>query len=214
MRKIMFSTKFCLEQAVLDGKKTQTRREVKFKNDLILEDTIVPALERCWKQEMIERYAWFKVGEIVAIAQSYKTTGEKSIVGYKPACDPNMVVPIWAEDSAGYTNKMFVKPELMPYGIEITEVRMERLQEISDEDILQEGISPLCPFSAYNPETGAEGSYSFKELHQRADQVNISEYVFTSPREAYAALIDAINGSGTWERNPWMMAYTFKLVEL
>ena len=51
MRKIMFSTKFCLEQAVLYGKKTQTRREVKFKNDLILEETIVPALERCWKQE-------------------------------------------------------------------------------------------------------------------------------------------------------------------
>lgn len=210
MRKIMFSTKFCLEQAVLDGKKTQTRREVKFKNDLVLEESIVPALERCWKQEMIEKYARFKVGEVVAIAQAYK-----NINRHLTAMARCMINP-WGspKENPGWNNKMFVSAGLMPYGIEITEVRMERLQEISDEDILQEGISPLCPFSAYNPETGAEGSYSFKEMHQRADQVNISEYVFTSPREAYAALIDAINGNGTWERNPWMMAYTFKLVEL
>jgi hypothetical protein len=38
-----------------------------------------------------------------------------------------------------------------------------------------------------------------------------SNRVFDTPREAFAALIDRINGRGTWQDNPWVVAYTMDL---
>lgn len=37
--------------------------------------------------------------------------------------------------------------------------------------------------------------------------------IFPTPREAFAALIDKISGKGTWENNPWVVAYSFELVD-
>lgn len=71
--------------------------------------------------EILPRY---KVGEIVAVAQSYAD------IGIEP----------FAFCEAAWRNKMFVKAELMPYQIKITNVRIQRLQDISDEDCLREGI--------------------------------------------------------------------------
>ena len=70
----------------------------------------------------------YKVGEIVAVAQSYNSF-------YNDECNPNLF-----PNGAGWTNKMYVKPELMPHQIRITNVRAEQLQDISDEDCLKEGI--------------------------------------------------------------------------
>ena len=65
-----------------------------------------------------EKHLPYKVGEIVAIAQSYHTLNES---GY--------VAPEWCEhtceSSAGYKNKMFVRADLMPHHIRITDVKIE-----------------------------------------------------------------------------------------
>ncbi len=34
-----------------------------------------------------------------------------------------------------------------------------------------------------------------------------------SPREAFALLIDRVSGKGTWEKNPWVVAYKFELLK-
>lgn len=36
---------------------------------------------------------------------------------------------------------------------------------------------------------------------------------FSSPQRAYADLIDKISGKGTWESNPWVVTYEFKLID-
>ena len=36
---------------------------------------------------------------------------------------------------------------------------------------------------------------------------------FPSPQRAYADLIDKISGKGTWESNPWVVAYSFELIK-
>ena len=59
MKKVMFNDKFLLTQAVLRGEKTQTRRIVK-------DGTPLGNFEETMK------YAPYKVGEVVAVAQSYK----------------------------------------------------------------------------------------------------------------------------------------------
>ena len=113
-KKIMFNDKFCLTKAVLGGTKTMTRR-------LLKEGTPLGN----WEET--EKYLPYKVGDIVAVAQSYNAVG-------RPQYDK------FGREEAGNTNKMFVKSDLLPHHIRITDLKVERLQSITDDDIMREGI--------------------------------------------------------------------------
>lgn len=70
----------------------------------------------------------------------------------------------------------------------VTDVRVERLQDITEADAIAEGI---------------ERSEKFPDryLTPAGD--------FAIPTVAYHRLWDSINGDGAWDRNPWIVAYTF-----
>ena len=140
----------------------------------------------------------FKIGEVVAIAQAYRDAG----VNYLPEEDDEFgCYNFPAEQTNGWTNKMFVRSELMPHQIRITDVRVERLQDISDEDCLAEGIDYVNGYSE---------SYFFG-FGVKSDKGWIR--LGNTPREAYAALIDRISGKGTWESNPYVFVYEFELIK-
>lgn len=142
-------------------------------------------------------YAPYKVGEVVAVAQSYKSIFEEDCRRIKEGKPMFNITVKDACDKPGWRNKMFVKAEMMPHRIRITDVRVERLQDISDEDCLKEGI-----WKANN--VGLNGiTYWYPNLYNST---------FRTPQEAFAALIDRISGKGTWERNPYVFAYEFELV--
>ena len=175
----MFNDKYCLTKAVLAGTKTMTRQLLKNGTPL-------------GNWEETEKSLPYKVGEIVAIAQSYHTLNKS---GY--------TAPEWldhvCESSAGYENKMFVRADLMPHHIKITDVKVERLQDISEDEILREGVW---------------------QYYDNEDLFFVSKYIgyaptvaFQSAREAFWYLIDRISGKGTWESNPWVAAYSFELVD-
>lgn len=151
MKKIMFSDKFGLTEAVLSGRKTQTRRIVPQKEldkacefaiayfnetfDVFADDKDV--LQHYFLVEEIGKLP-YRVGEIVAIAQRYKDIG---LAAEAPLMEANGIGGyVKTELSPGWTNKMFVRADLMPRQIRITNVRVERLQDISDEDCIAEGI--------------------------------------------------------------------------
>ena len=183
----MFSDAFCLTLAVLNGSKTMTRR--------VLRDNVPLG-----NWEETQKHLPYKVGEVVAIAQSYKEV--------YPNADFEMVGDKFMTESAGWTNKMFVRADLMKRHIRITDVKVERLQDISEEDALREGIVFIELLSA----TG-EDAYFFavkRKVGQMYD--NILKF-FSSPQRAYADLIDKISGKGTWESNPFVVAYSFELVD-
>lgn len=187
MKKIMFSDAFCLTLAVLNGSKTMTRR--------ILRDNVPLG-----NWEETAKHLPYKVGEVVAIAQSYKEI--------YPNADFEMVGDGFMKESAGWTNKMFVKADLMPHHIRITDVKVERLRDISEEDCLKEGIIFIESASIMG-----EDAYFFtvkRKVRQMYD--NILKF-FSSPQRAYADLIDKISGNGTWESNPFVVAYSFELVD-
>ena len=187
MKKIMFSDAFCLTLAVLNGKKTMTRR--------VLRDNVPLG-----NWEETAKHLPYKVGEVVAIAQSYKEV--------YPNADFEMVGDGFMTESAGWTNKMFVRANLMKRHIRITDVKVERLRDISEEDCLKEGIIFIESLSA----TG-EDAYFFavkRKVRQMYD--NILKF-FSSPQRAYADLIDKISGKGTWESNPFVAAYSFELID-
>ena len=142
------------------------------------------------------------MGEIVAIAQSYKDAG----VNYIPVEDDEFgCYDFPAEQTNGWTNKMFVRADLLPHQIRITNVRVERLQDISDEDCIAEGIYKDTNTSYFN-------GYAFDILKDHYGQILASTW-YDSPRDAYVALIDKISGKGTWESNPFVFVYDFELVK-
>ena len=205
MKKIMFNTPLGLEQAVLDGRKTMTRRIltthihnlIDFKAYLEGDNECAGEFENGWIDwKLVMPY---QIGETIAIAQSYHTLNKS---GY--------VAPEWCEhtceSSAGYNNKMFVRADLMPHHICITDMRLEYLQNISDEDCLREGIYAHTVQLDETPGIKPHTSYAYNMLQGS----NIKRWWYQTPREAFAALIDKLSGKGTWASNPWVVAYTFK----
>lgn len=191
MKKIMFNDKFLLTQAVLDGRKTQTRRICK--EQIWAHSDIVNAENGIFHFEIPK----YKVGEVVAVAQSYKDIFSAFSQHPNPQLNIGVKNPT---DTAGWNNKMFVKGELMPHQIRITDVRVERLQDISDECCLKEGIQKML--------TGCEYyQYSFYDNDKRLWNN------YKTPREAFANLIDKVSGKGTWESNPYVWVYDFELVK-
>lgn len=188
MKKIMFNDEFMLTKAVLEGKKTQTRRICK--EQIWAHSDIVNAENGIFHFEIPK----YKVGEVVAVAQSYKTLFEEERAYASRFFN--------LRNSAGWNNKMFVKAELMYRRIKILDVRFEMLQDISDEDCLKEGIKKFDAF-------GEPASYIFCDSKNKI----FPKGWCTSPRKAYAELIDRVSGKGTWESNPYVFVYDFELLK-
>lgn len=189
-KNIMFNDKYCLTQAVLDGTKTMTRRLLKDGTPL-------------GNWEETTKHLPCKVGDIVAIAQPYKDIIE-SLPMYSDAILDEVGMPR-KEFKAGWTNKMFVKADLLPHHIRITDVKVERLQDISDYDIMREGI---------RKESFAGGCmFCYNKAYIRNGYRRIEPIYNSTPRRAFASLMSKIIGGRTWESNPLVVAYSFELVD-
>ena len=218
MKKIMFSERYGLEQAVLAGTKTMTRRIIPdieidwnrrgrvtlpvsgFEHGVLFMDvrSILHDAGICDYSAPAKYQPKYEVGEEVAVAQRYKDLWAEYL--------DDMDNPIYKElvenfssnlFSAGHDNKMFVKADLMPHRIRITGIKVERLQDISEEDCLREGL--------------LAGEQEPRMYGFRLPKGTVLS--FLTPREAFAALIDRISGRGTWQSNPWVYAYTFELIK-
>ena len=194
MKKIMFNDKYRLTQAVLEGRKTQTRR--------IAYIGSLPRLDFgiCVKPKNFGRatfsyggvnisHSRYCIGEEVAVAQAYSEFVSEA--GFNEAEINKLRI------SKGWTNKMFVKADLMPHRIRITDIRAERLQDISEEDCLAEGI------------------VDFESRINKAHFYSITDESATygTAKKPYSLLIDKIAGKGTWKRNPYVFVYEFELVK-
>ena len=179
MKGIMFNERYGLETAVLNGNKTRT-----------------------WRADKKPRY---KIGEIVAIKQCY----EQVILNSKEHSEKSDLINEFGfvrSDilySNGYTNKMFVKNELMPHHIKITDVKQCRLQDITDEECLREGIGTFIQGEATYYDV--QGIYVRKQGALKP---------FKTAKDAYFMLINKLCGYGYWFLNPEGFAYEFKLVYL
>ena len=195
MQKINFNDRYDLTQAVIEGRKTMTRRLIPDEffgltwdtrgNTLVYENEYGDFID-----VRHSKYTRYKVGEVVAVAQRYQ-----DIFDYSNCVNPYD----WEDDDkpSGWTNKIFTKAKLMPHRIRITGIKCERLQDISDADCLREGIRyipKICKFY-------------FKDVRREAD------FYFDDHREALAMLIDKVSGRGTWASNPWVVVYEFELVK-
>ena len=195
----MFNDRYGLTQAVIEGRKTMTRRIVPTKTRLRRALAVIHDEPHGTEQEEYMKSARYKVGEIVAVAQKYEDVEELSYLLRDPFSE-TYFEEVNIGDEPGYRNKMFVKSGLMPHQIRITRIKCERLQDISDEECLREGIRQFTPNFPKNFPT-------------HPTHFVIGDILKDTPREAFASLIDKVSGRGTWASNPWVVAYEFELVK-
>lgn len=193
MKKILFNDQYGLTEAVLDGRKTQTRRiayEKPFKHirscGFITEGTDKGKLAINDGNEIVAK-STYKIGEIVAVAQRYSDIPFANDIFIR-------AVPI------GWSNKMFVKSDLMPHQIKITNIRCERLQDISTDDCMKEGI--YCSHIE-----GIDDAYSYDATNDRFKP----KRWYRTPIEAYKMLSCKLHLH--WDSNPLVFVYDFKLVK-
>lgn len=200
MKKIMFNERYGLQRAAIDGTKPMTRRSVPDK----WQQPLTEIFEACnydytkfWQhptvQLIMNEKAPYKVGEVVAIAQSYKDCGYDGDTKCGWCYDENEErIDVLYKEVPGWKNKMFVRSSRMPNRILFTANKIERLQDISDEDCMLEGVKQWTDYT-----------YCVDGIDDE----------FIEAREAFAALIDKVSGRGTWDSNPWVFAYSFELVK-
>lgn len=192
-RPILFSGP--MVRAIIEGRKTVTRRIAKpvkhpdlgniyTPGALVLENEPQHVIERAcpygqpgdrlWVRETFAVYGDEKMAAIHYRADRPHDVGRKGM-GYKPSIH----MPRWASRIL----------------LEITAVRVERLQSISDEQARAEGISPLST-GRFHCGLDEEGQITSK-----------------SPVTAFAWLWNSINGEGGWAENPWVWVVEFKRLE-
>lgn len=206
----MFNDKMCLTQAVIEGRKTQTRR--------IVPQSLIDKYEEWYddvcciakpsgstietiKDWLLRKHTRYNVGEVVAVAQSYRDCGYNEFALDRSPKDYKIIRGTLGE-AKGWNNKMFVRAEACKHQIRITDVRIERLQDITDECCLKEGIikkwhAPACKNYYYVP--GVEVK-SVKDVHD-------------TPQEAFAHLINKVSKKDVWKENSYVFVYDFELVK-
>lgn len=152
----------------------------------------------------------YKVGDIIYLKEPYKITHSHNIwyVRYKFDEQVKELPFSWGhkgleklciqqeKSKSGWLNKLFMPSWCARRFIKITGVRAERLQDISGYDCVREGIEHKFPKATSM--TQARIDYESAE---------------PGLREAYKALINSIDGKDTWNNNPLVWVYDYKLTD-
>ena len=194
MQKIMFNDQYGLTQAVLDGRKTQTRRiayqepfrrnfncgfctEGKDKGKLTINDG----------NEIVAK-SHYKIGEVLAIAQRYEDI----------PMEPSIRTILCKHP--GWNNKMFVTAKAMPHQIKIINIRVQHLKDISTDDCMKEGI--ICSHI-----DGIDDAFSYDATNDSKRK----KWWYDSPNVAYWMLCNKLHL--IWNFSTLVFVYDFELVK-
>jgi hypothetical protein len=232
-RPILFSAP--MVRALLEGRKTQTQRVIKPQPDQATSEFTSAEVSAAWQDGFIDvRCPYGQPGDLLWVRESfsdlteelgqswerynpgknlyeqgkkpffwYRADGEQPDRGNGTAFDapwkPSIHMPRWGSRIT----------------LEITDVRVQRLNEISEEDALAEGINHDF-IKNIKDELDDQGMTC-------PDDLDSDWKVFWSPaddredclkytaKDAYQTLWEDLHGPGSWDTNPWVWALTFKV---
>ena len=227
-RPILFSAP--MVRALLDGRKTQTRRVAKFTDAGYLKE---PCGHRRWHRgdpDAVQACPFGGIGDRLWVRETWKFTGwsgdGEPWIHYRaddkqvfidgrniPETWGELLMDVWsvlsAEDNFQIDQKAADRkwrPSIhMPrwasrITLEVTGVRVERLQEISEDDAKAEGVEPWVIGDGWR-EYGLPPSVEAAGTHP-----------LRSARDSFASLWESINGPGSWEANPFVWVIEFRRV--
>jgi len=208
-RPILFSAP--MVRALLDGRKTQTRRIIKPQPDLEVSCAAVfsDGMFAWMSGDPKDLESWmfhgdFKTpiqnGDRLWVRESWKATGLTAF--NKPSETRVCGRFAYMADAEQLQRDVMIpwRPSIhMPrwasrLTLIVTDVRVERLQDISEADAIAEGC--------FKDKASGRVFANEAAMHLGGDEWN-------NARDWYADLWETINGAGAWDANPWVAAYTF-----
>lgn len=201
-------------RAILAGSKTQTRRILKPQGSRVWPAKCAAGIPY-WKTDVAHSHGqetglvpkFGLPGDRLWVRESFGVWARTDPTPSGQPCDPQIIYRTndpgyWpdAEDRRAMTEPwLWRSPIYMPRRLsrlilEIVSVRVERLQDISEDDAKAEGIAEPAPVhgSWCDPARGREGHWSY--------------------RKPFAKAWDALHGKGAWEANPWVFVIGFKRI--
>lgn len=234
-RPILFSGE--MVRAILEGRKTQTRRIVKFKqcgmlstefcsegfdvyrfdhqySKLVMSETMPCPYgqpgDRLWVRETWQAVHFEKDFETGICDDWYhaRHIPKLSNDGYWKVCYEADGTWPKDRDERGFPFRPSIH---MPrwasrITLEITNIRVERLQDISEEDALAEGVTGWTEPGQVKIPVGL-GTQHGRQMQDGNIRVK------QSPIYQFQDLWESINGPGSWEKNPWVWVINFKVVK-
>lgn len=209
MKTILFSTS--MVQAILAGTKTQTRRVIKsnhesglFQIESTLDGQITGLTSLDWDERSMngnfnDIHPKYQPGDVLWVRETFSDEPECYFLYKANAKNGRIELGTYDDDTrveTCNTSDIKWKPSIhMPREaarlfLRVTDVRAERLQDISEEDAIAEGITLL----------------------NYAEQA-IKDVKYPEHSAIYADLWDSINGPGSWDKNQWVWVYTFERIE-
>ena len=197
---ILFSTPMI--QAIIEGKKTQTRRVVKLPrfHPFRVEKQIKMLTIKDWilydgNNENIgtikENY---KVGDVLWARETFASKE----INEEP---PGVKAHYFASDSfasSKWKPSIHMPKEFCRIFLKVKSVRIERLMDIREEDAKKEGVKML-----------PNGSY--RNYHEEESEQNHKYTKEAKP--SFITLWESIYGTGTWEFNPYVFVYEYERIE-
>jgi hypothetical protein len=165
-------------RALLDGRKTQTRRVVTPNSPKV------------------------KTGDIIWVREPYREV-EKRIED--KANEPFNVMALFEKinPSDRWKPSLFMQKSLCRLFLEITDVRLEHLNDISEEDAIAEGVR--YEYDPAEPDKKLFWFYAHGDLRD--------DTLLGNPKTSFYSLWLMINGKGSWQKNPLVWVYSFKIIE-
>ena len=210
MKSLLFTDQ--MSRALRAGRKTQTRRLIKLR-EFQRSDTPGYAWtwrnrRGCWEDvydvDLAEHCPYGKPGDVLFVREGviqigFERTGRNGQYKWPKfddeakarrwfdknclyAADLSQDDPMWDEPH-GRLNKLFMPQWAARTFVELTEIRVQRLNEITEEDAQAEGPTPM----------------------------NAGDFGMETWRSAFRNLWISIHGHGSWEQNPWLWALSFRV---
>ncbi len=182
---ILFST--TMVQAILEGRKTQTRRIIKsIPHDAYKiwfdggEWIIQNKYYKCWTEKLEPKY---KKDDILWVRETFNKL-LFNIYAYKADNKKRY-------NSISWKPSIFMPKEAARIFLKVTNIRVERLHDISENDAIAEGIKSIDNVC-----------YDY-----------LSDKFYRKPYESFCTLWTKINGKESWNQNPFVWVYEFERTE-
>lgn len=206
-RPLIFSAD--MVRALLAGRKTQTRRTLPFQPSMRDRGTLTclvgkhgPTIYADSADDMVARilaskkYPLLRPGDRLWVREGFALVGSVDpgwllyrAEGYEAECQRHgFDKPYPAESAVRWRSPIHMPRWASRLTLTVTDVRVQRLKELTDDDAIAEGVPALA-----NYDGGCLG--------------NFNEII--SPREWYRRLWTTIHGDDAWSANPWCCALTF-----
>lgn len=207
---IIFSIE--MVRAILEGRKTQTRRVIKINGQAIThpEESIELHEEGAIYYSLNSMSGYYKppyqIGNTLWVRETWRLSLAGGFYVYKadPGREARNKELCKIDPTLKWHSPRYMPREVARIFLKVTNVRVERLQDITEEDAIREGVHPW----------GLE-TQQRRDKWCRYTQITDPGRITGTFRGEFAAFWDSLNAKRgySWETNPWVWVIEFKSIE-